>query len=175
VTLPLSPPAQPFWLVPANTNQLVVAAQGTVPITMDLSWISGDPDFAGRSFADDSVAVLSAPGVAPGMFTGLPEATGPFAAAATGTVNLAAVANTNPFDPAVTASSGDVWAETLNPNATYTPITLTAGQTGTIMLTFIPSATKGTVVRGFIGVDTFNSYTVAGDDLVNIPCTYTVG
>ena len=29
--------------------------------------------------------------------------------------------------------------------------------TGTIMLTFIPSATKGTVVRGFIGVDTFNS------------------
>jgi SRSO17 transposase len=40
-------------------------------------------------------------------------------------------------------------------------------------LTFIPSATKGTVVRGFIGVDTFNSYTVAGDELVNI--TYTVG
>jgi len=30
----------------------------------------------------------------------------------------------------VTASSGDVWAETVNPNATYTPITLTAGQTG---------------------------------------------
>jgi hypothetical protein len=30
VTLPLSPAAQPFWLVPANTNQLVVAAQGTV-------------------------------------------------------------------------------------------------------------------------------------------------
>jgi hypothetical protein len=49
VTLPLSPAAQPFWLVPANTNQLVVAAQGTVPITMDVSWISGDPDFAGQS------------------------------------------------------------------------------------------------------------------------------
>jgi hypothetical protein len=63
----------------------------------------------------------------------------------------------------------------VNPNATYTPITLTAGQTGTIMLTFIPSATKGTVVRGFIGVDTFNSYTVAGDELVNIPYTCTVG
>jgi hypothetical protein len=67
--------------------------------------VCGDPDFAGRSFADDSVAVLSAPEVAPGLFTGLPLATGPFAAAATGTVNLAAVANTNPFDPAVTASS----------------------------------------------------------------------
>jgi hypothetical protein len=86
-----------------------------------------------------------------------------------------AVANTNPFDPAATASSGDVWAETVNPNATYTPITLTAGQTGTIMLTFIPSATKGTVVRGFIGVDTFSRYTVAGDELVNIPYACTVG
>lgn len=46
------------------------------------------------------------------------------------------VANTNPFDPAGTASSGDVWAETVNPNATYT---------------------------------------VAGDELVNIPCACTVG
>jgi hypothetical protein len=43
------------------------------------------------------------------------------------------------------------------------------------MLTFIPSATRGTVVRGFIGVDTLNSYTVAGDELVNIPYGYTVG
>ena len=75
----------------------------------------------------------------------------------------------------MTASSGDVWAETVNPNATYTPITLTAGQTGAIMLTIIPSATKGTVVRGFTGVGTFDSRTVAGDELVNIPYTYTVG
>jgi hypothetical protein len=36
-------------------------------------------------------------------------------------------------------------------------------------------ATKGTVVRGFIGVDRFNSYTVAGDELVNITYTYTIG
>jgi hypothetical protein len=117
----------------------------------------------------------AAPEVAPGLFTGLPEATGPFAAAAAGTVNLAAVANTNPFDPAVTANSGDVRAETVNPNATCTPVTLTAGQTGTIMLTFIPSATKGTVVRGFIGVDAFSSYTVAEDELASIPCTCTAG
>jgi hypothetical protein len=31
------------------------------------------------------------------------------------------------------------------------------------------------VVRGFIGVDTFNSFTLAGDQLANIPYTYTVG
>jgi hypothetical protein len=75
----------------------------------------------------------------------------------------------------VTASTGDVWAETVNPNATYTPMTLAPGQTGTITLTFTPSAPKGTVVRGFIGVDTYNSFTVTGDELINIPYSYTVG
>jgi hypothetical protein len=38
-----------------------------------------------------------------------------------------------------------------------------------------PQGDEGTVARCFIGVDTFSSYTVAGDELVNIPCTYTVG
>jgi subtilisin family serine protease len=175
VELPLSLTAQPNWLVPTNTNLLTVAAQGTVPVTMDVSWAFGDPDFLGASFGDNSVAVLTAPEVAPGVFFGLPEATGPFTAPTTGTVNLAAVANTNPFDSAVTPSTGDIWAASVNPNATYTPLTLAPGQTGTITLTFTPGAAKGTVVRGFVGVDTFNGATAAGDELVNIPYTYTVG
>src|SRR5207302_626579 len=109
VPLPLSLAAQPDWLVPTNTNLLTVAAQGTVPITMDVSWAFGDPDVLGFSFGNNSVAALVAPEVAPGVFFALPEATGPFATATTGMVNLAAVANTNPFDSAVTASSGDAW------------------------------------------------------------------
>jgi subtilisin family serine protease len=176
VPLPLSPAAEPAWPVPTNTNQLLVAAQATVPIAMDVAWTSGDPKFAGYSAGVSSIAILKAPEVAPGLFFGLPEAVGPFTAPVTGTVNLAAIANTNPFDAAVTASTGDVWAETVNPAATYTPLTLARGQTGTIKLTFTPAgAPKGTVVRGFIGVDTFNSFTVAGDELVNIPYAYTVG
>jgi subtilisin family serine protease len=175
VALPLSPVFAPLWPVPTDTNRLTVAAKGTVPITMNVSWITGDPDFQGQSSSGNSVATLTAPEIAPGVFFGLPEATGPFTAAAAGTVNLAAVANTNLFDPAMTASTGDVWAQTVNPNATYTPLTLAPGETGTITLTLIPSAPKGAVVRGFIGVDTFNSFTVAGDQLVNIPYTYTVG
>jgi subtilisin family serine protease len=175
VTLPLSLTAQPNWLVPTNTNALVVGAQGTVPITMDVSWLFGDPDVLGLSFGNNSVAALAAPEVAPGLFFGIPEATGPFTSATTGTVNLAAVANTNPFDPAVTSTSGDVWAQSVNASAPYTPVTLDPGQTGTITLTITPSAPKGTVVRGFIGVDTLNLGTVSGDELVNIPYTYTVG
>ena len=105
----------------------------------------------------------------------MPEATGPFTSPTTGTVNLAAVANTNPFDSAVSASSGDIWAASVDPNATYTPVSIGAGQTRTITLTITPNAPKGTVVHGFIGVDTFNLVTFAGDQMINIPYTYKVG
>ncbi len=175
VPLPLSLSAQPNFLVPTNTNALAVAAQGTVPITMDVSWAFGDPDFLGISAGNDSVAALAAPEVAPGFFFALPEATGPFTTGTTGTVNLAAVANTNPFDSAITSTSGDVWAQSVNASAPYSPLTLAPGQSGTITLTITPSAAKGTVVSGFIGVDTLNLATVSGDELVNIPYTYTVG
>jgi hypothetical protein len=175
VTLPLSLNAQPDWLVPTNTNALAVAAQGTVPITMDVQWAFGDPDFPGVSFGNNSAAALVAPEVAPGLFFGLPEATGPFTTGTTGTVNLAAVANTNPFDSAVTSTSGDAWAQSVNASAPYSPLTLGPGQSGTITLTITPNAAKGTVVHGFIGVDTLNLATVSGDELINIPYSYTVG
>jgi subtilisin family serine protease len=175
VPLPLSLSAQPDWLVPTNTNALAVAAQGTVPITMDVQWAFGDPDFLGVSFGNNSAAALAAPEVAPGFFFGLPEATGPFTTGTTGTVNLAAVANTNPFDSAVTSTSGDVWALSVNASAPYSPLTLNPGQTGTITLTITPNAPKGTVIHGFIGVDTLNLATVSGDELVNVPYSYKVG
>jgi hypothetical protein len=175
VALPLSLSAQPNWLVPTNTNALTVAAQGTVPITMDVSWAFGDPDFPGVSSGKKSVAAFAAAEVAPGFFFGLPEATGPFTAPTTGTVNLAAVANTNPFDSAVTSTSGDVWEQSVNASAPYSPLTLNPGQKGTITLTITPNAPKGTVVHGFIGVDTLNLATISGDELVNIPYSYKVG
>jgi Subtilase family/Peptidase inhibitor I9 len=175
VTLPLSLSAQPNWLVPTNTHALTVAAQGTVPITMDVSWAFGDPDFPGVSSGKKSVAAFTAPEVAPGFFFGLPEATGPFTASTTGTVNLAAVANTNPFDSAVTSTSGDAWAQSVDAGAPYSPLTLGPGQKGTITLTITPNAPKGTVVHGFIGVDTLNLATISGDELINIPYSYKVG
>jgi subtilisin family serine protease len=175
VPLPLSIFNVPNWLIPTNTNELAVAAQGTVPITMDVEQQFGDPDVLGASFGNNSAAVLTNPELAPGFEVALPDATGPFASATTGTVNLAAVANTNPFDSAVSASSGDIWAASVDPTATYSPLSLGPGQTGTITLTITPNAAKGTVVQGFIGVDTFNLATDGGDELINIPYTYKVG
>jgi len=175
VTLPLSLSAQPNWLIPTNTDALAVAAQGTVPITMDVSWVFGDPDFPGVSFGNNSAAAFAAPEVAPGFFFALPEATGPFTAPTNGTVNLAAVADTNPFDSAVTSDTGDAWAQSVDATAPYSPMTLAPGQSGTITLTITPNAPKGTVVHGFIGVDTLNLGTISGDELVNIPYSYQVG
>ena len=169
VPLPLSVFSVPNWLVPASTNRLAVAAQGTAPITMDIQQGFGDPDVLGVSSGNNSAAVMTDPELAPGFDVAFPDATGPFITGTTGTVNLAAVATTNPFDSAVTASSGDVWAQSVNLNATYTPLSLGPGQTGTITLTITPNAAKGTVVHGFIGVDTFNLATDSGDELVNIP------
>jgi hypothetical protein len=175
VPLPLSIFAQPNWLVPTNTDELFVAAQATAPIVMDAAWTFGDPDVLGVSFGNNSLAALAAPQVAPGFFFGLPDAVGPFTTPTTATVNLAAVANTNPFDSAVSASSGDAWATSVDPTATYTPVSIGPGQTGTITLTITPSAPKGTVVRGFIGVDTLNLVTFSGDQMINIPYSYKVG
>ena len=90
-------------------------------------------------------------------------------------MNLAAVAITNPFDWAVTSSTGDAWAQAINASAPYTPLTLAPGQSGTITLTITPNAPKGTVVHGFIAMDTFNQATSRGDELINIPYTYKVG
>jgi hypothetical protein len=67
------------------------------------------------------------------------------------------------------------WAQSVNASAPYSPLTLNPGQTGTITLTFTPNAAKGTVVNGFIGVDTLNLFSASGDELVNIPYSYTVG
>jgi hypothetical protein len=175
VPLPLSLFAQPNFLIPPGTTGLTVGAQGTVPITMDISWAFGDPDVLGFSFGNNSLASLTAPEVAPGFFFALPEATGPFTSPTNGTVNLGAIANTYGFDPAVSASSGDIWAASVNPAATYTPLSLGPGETGTITVTFAPTAGIGaSVVRGFLGVDTFNLITDAGDEVASIPYIYKI-
>jgi hypothetical protein len=177
VPLPLPLDAQPNWLVPTHTDTLAVVAQGTVPIVMDTSYLTGDPDVLGFPMPNNgSAAILQDPEVAPGFFFGLPEAQGPFPDTGVGTasVNLAAVANTNPFDSAVTSDTGDVWAGTVDPTASYTPITLAPGAGGTINVTITPDAPKNTKVRGFIAVDTFNLATDSGDEVALIPYSYQV-
>jgi hypothetical protein len=172
---PLTATVNPHWLVPTDTSRLTITARSTLPITFDINSDNNDPEELGVPSGDNSVAVANAPELSPGQEWAAPEPTCPCAAAVTGTTNMVAVAVTNAFDGAITSSTGDAWVLAVNASAPYKPLTLAPGQSGTITLTITPNAAKGTVVSGFIAVDTFNSATTSGDELINIPYSYTVG
>jgi hypothetical protein len=172
---PLTSSVNTSFLVPTDTSKLVITAKSTLPIIMDMNSDNNDPEELGVSSGDNSVATLNAAEVAPGQEWVAPSATCPCTSAVSGTTNLTAVATANPFDSAITSTTGDVWAQTVNASATYTPLTLAPGASGTITLTITPNEPAGTVVSGFIAVDTFNKATDSGDELINIPYTYTVG
>jgi hypothetical protein len=179
VGLPLSLNAQPNWLVPPLTDQLIVGAQATVPFVLEVSAANGDPDVLGADLGSNfSLAVVAGAEVFPGFFFALPEPAGPFPARGIGKnakVSLAALAETNAFDSAVTSDTGDVWQQAVDPEAApYTPLTLRPGQSGTINVAFTPNAPSGTVVSGWVAIDTFNFDTFSGDELILLPYTYTV-
>ena len=172
---PLPATVNPHWLVPTDTSKLTVTARSTLPITFDINSDNNDPEELGVPDGNNSVATATAAELSPGQEWAAPSSTCPCSTAATGTTNLVAVAVASPFDSAISASTGDAWALTVNASAPYKPLTLGPGQSGAITLTITPNAAKGTVVNGFIAVDTFNSATSSGDELINIPYSYTVG
>jgi len=172
---PMPPNVNPHWLVPTDTSALIGIATATLPISFDMNADDNDPEEQGVSFGDNSVATHAAPELSVGQEWNAPEPMCPCSGPVTGSSNLVALAIGNQFDSAVSSSTGDVWAQTVNASAPYTPMTLAPGQSGTITLTITPNAPKGTVVSGFIAVDTYNQATSSGDELINIPYTYTVG
>lgn len=172
---PLTASVNPHFLVPTDTTKLVVTASSTLPIDFDINSDNNDPEELGVSSGNNSVATATAHELAPGQEWVAPEPICPCATPVSGSTNLVAVATTSPFDGAITSSTGDAWALAVNAKAPYTPLTLAPGQSGMITLTITPNAAPGTVVSGFIAVDTFNQATTSGDELINIPYTYTVG
>jgi Subtilase family len=178
VQLPLlSGRPAPAVVVPTDTDQLTIVATATVPVLMHVAHVLNGPQVEGLSIGNVSIAMHGAPEVAPGPWTAFPTEVGPFGdtAAPAVPVSVAAVAHTKSFDPAVSASSGDLWRRAVDASATYTPLTLAPGQAGAIEVTFTPSGVAGTVVRGTLELDTFDPLTSMGDEVASIPYAYTVG
>jgi hypothetical protein len=173
------------FILPTQVSTAGFVAQSSVPITMDaFNQVgtgvggTGSPDIFAKRIAPDTVAaLLSEPEVPYSFWVVSPSLIGPYGpgGAVAAPVKTSAFVLTQAFDTAVSADSGDLWADvTLNTN-TFNPLLLAPGQSGTINLSIAPSASDvGKTVSGFIFIDTFDFNVSTGDEAVRIPYSYTV-
>ena len=79
------------------------------------------------------------------------------------------------FDPAVTADSGDFWADQTFASFSYVPLILAPGESGTIYVTIKPDPKdEGKLVEGYLFIDTYNPIITTGDEAFRLPYSYTV-
>lgn len=175
--VPLTPSAVVGYVVPTQTTQVTGIVSGSVPVSADFAPNTGEPEVLGPPGPGNiATASTSSPTVSQGRWLLEADQIGPFDKQTKGSGNFAVVAHTRGFDPAVTSSSGDQWVATVLPQApAFTPVSVDAGQTGTVTVTITPNAPKGTVVSGYLYVDDTAVANNAGDELAAIPYTYTVG
>ena len=189
VGLPLTDPLPPTWFVPTETSRISVSQTSSLPGMFDFSPYPGDPDVpsakTGSLCSTTSYASYHPSGdrVTAGLWGATPSECGPYSDAGepAGTATLTLTAHTKPFDPAVTSSTGDLWAGAVDQSAfgTFAPLLLNPGQTGTITVTITPSGASGTVVHGTLYVDDFAAGVppygqLTGDELTAFPYSYTI-
>jgi hypothetical protein len=179
----------PTWFVPTETSNVSVTQSSTLPAMFDYGPFAGDPDLPSSSVGpgplcstSESASYTPAGGtVTPGFWSAGPTECGPYAGPApTGAVTIGMTVQTKEFDPAVTSTTGDVWLASVNPAAAFSPIALNPGQSAVIDVTITPAGTSGTQVNGNLYVDDYTPGIppygqVAGNELVAIPYSYTIG
>jgi hypothetical protein len=180
----------PPFVVPSEVSALTITAHAPSPVAFDAFQESGTPPFGGTGSPDvyqstsptinpllgeyEATVSVQAPEVAPGLWGTSPEELGPFGGGGAGpsTVDISAVATGEPFDRQVSTTTGDVWSPFA---ASYRPLTLSPGQIGEIRVRISPRGLPGTVVHGFLYLDTLNLNSLSGDELMALPYTYTIG
>ncbi|RKS75393.1 peptidase inhibitor I9 [Motilibacter peucedani] len=186
VDAPLSP--FPAVSVPTETTSLTVSASSDRTMLFEVSpfpadqleslSFEGDPDReAGPAGTSPSVTV-SDPVVAPQTWLALPSAVGPVPDSGAGTIHatFTATAVTKAFDGAVTSSTGNPQLARVDAAApAASPVTVSAGASGSISVTITPNAPVGTTVSGVLYLDTLDAVTGSVDEVAALPYTYTVG
>jgi hypothetical protein len=173
------------FVVPTQVIDVQFFAQSSAPIDMSAYNYAGyapagtiSPDIVAKKMSADAVvATLKVPEVPYGYWIEFPSNIGPYgtAGAPTETVNMGAIAVMQPFDPSVSADSGDAWTDLTLGTNTYNPLTLAPGQSGIINVTFTPDPSQtGKSISGFVYIDTYNEAVFAGDEVVRIPYRYTI-
>lgn len=173
------------WYLPTQVGTVAFVAQSNVPITMDAFndvgtgvGYTGNPDIFSKRIAPGTVAaLLSEPEVPYSVWFAVPSLIGPYgpAGAFTAPVTTNAYVLMKEFDLAVSADSGDLWTDLVLNTQTFNPLQLAPGASGTINVTITPDPGQvGKTVTGFIYIDTFDLNVFTGDEVVQIPYSYTV-
>jgi hypothetical protein len=171
--------------VPPQVSTVEFIAVSTSPIQMDafndvgyLVGGTGNPDIFAKQVGPGTViASLTEPEIPYGLWLVAPALIGPYgpAGAPTTPVATSAFALMKPFDAAISADSGDYWADLILGTSTFNPLLLGSGAQGTITVTITPDSSQvGQTISGYIYIDTFNPTVGTGDEVVSIPYTYTV-
>jgi hypothetical protein len=156
MSLPMAAAAfSPSWLVPTDTSEITLSGNAPVPLTFDWGPGTGDPDLGATTAGDTATGTWSATPITSGLWLADPSEIGPYGPKPppTVTASLAATVQTEPFDSAVTAPTGDLWLQSVDPGAAVTVLTIKPGRSAVIPVTITPSATAGTVVSGILYVD----------------------
>jgi hypothetical protein len=174
------------FVLPTQVSEVEFTAQSPAPITMDafadVGWgPSGfieSPDIYAKKIGAHAVAAsLTEAEVPYGLWVVDPALIGPFgpAGALTAPVTTGAQATMLQFDRAVTADSGDFWADQTFGTATYRPLILAPGESGTIHVTIKPDPNEvGQLVEGYLFIDTYSPIVTTGDEVVRLPYRYTI-
>ncbi|HVC79644.1 MAG TPA: S8 family serine peptidase [Chloroflexota bacterium] len=191
VTLPITASQQlPVFAVPPEVSELDLSAQSPTPVGLDVATGNGASPFGGTGSPEvyqssgpllnpttgvySTAISIHADEVTPGVWSTSPEEIGPFPneGAPPSTVEVRAVAYGQPFDRTVASSTGDLWSPFA---AAYHPMVVSPGHEGFIRVRITPRGIPGTVVQGFLYVDTFDPNSTGADELLAIPYTYTIG
>lgn len=164
----------PQFVVPPFSTNLQIAATSSVPINFSTSPNFGTPEILSVMHGDSATVTLSAPDIAASIWSCPPTEIGPGNAVAAA-FSCGAAATTRTFDPAVDSSTGNIWSALEGLTATYTPLLLQPGQSGDITVKITPGANPGTIVSGFLAIESFNFNTVSSDQFARIPYRYRVG
>jgi hypothetical protein len=178
VPLPLgNSGSRPTWLVPTHADALTMVASSTVPIAMTMSDQFGASEVPAVARGSTATANLALPAIAPGVWFGAPALVGPFGNGGppAATADMAATAEMNVFDRAITSDTGDLWLLAVDSSAPpFSPLVLDPGQSSTIAVTITPAGPAGTSVKGFLEVSTINPNTISGDTLAAFPYAYRI-
>ena len=178
----------PGFVIPPHVTEATFSATSPSAISLDVSTGAGAPPgaFTGApesivsgSTIDPATGLYTAavsvraPEVAATAWFATPAQIGPFSVSAQpSTVEVRANAIGEPFDQAVAVSTGNPY----NPfSPQYKPVTLPPSFTDVLSARIIPRGLPGTVVRGTLYLETFNTNSTSGDELAAIPYAYTVG